>query len=185
MTDMNVANLLVAALVSAVVALGIEWLAKPRLEARKERVLRRSRASDDVRRHLDAILFSAMMLARIQIPANLSQDQHRSRRQDVQAAADGIVPATRLLEEAFREVMIFTRDRDVDLLASYVGFVRGVMGSDRPWQEQGELLATGTPMIMNVLGGPGQGPFYWIRWRYRARQTDEAKAFIDGGTTSS
>jgi hypothetical protein len=41
MSGISLGGLLAAALVSATVALGVEWLAKPRLEARKERILRR------------------------------------------------------------------------------------------------------------------------------------------------
>ncbi len=39
MPGVNLGSLLAAAIVSAAVALGVEWLAKPRLEARKERIL--------------------------------------------------------------------------------------------------------------------------------------------------
>jgi len=42
--------------VSVLVALGVEWLAKPRLEVRKKRILRRWRAKDEVWRTLDRIL---------------------------------------------------------------------------------------------------------------------------------
>jgi hypothetical protein len=40
-------------LVSALVAFTVEWLVKPRLEMRKERILRRWRAKDEVWRTLD------------------------------------------------------------------------------------------------------------------------------------
>lgn len=57
MPDIN--NLFAAALVSAVVALGVEWVAKPGLEARKERILRRYQARDEVWRVLNSILYAA------------------------------------------------------------------------------------------------------------------------------
>src|SRR6266498_675281 len=170
MTGVNVAAILVAALVSAVVAPGLEWAAKPRLEARKERILRRYRATDDVWRRLNDILFMGRML-KTAGPSDLGED--------IRAAADGIVPATQALEEAFREVMPITRPEITGVLGSYVGFVRGVMASDRTWQEKGDLLFTWTPKIMDVLGGPGQRPLYRFRCRYRARQLCDLKAFLE------
>jgi hypothetical protein len=165
----SLGSLLAAALVSAAVALGVEWLAKPRLEARKERILRRYQARDDVWRALDDILFAAAYMKNIQ-----------ARPDDVQAAAERIVPAVRSLEEAFREVMPFTAAGHIALLASYVGMVRATMMSDRTSHEKGRLLFDCTPMIMDVLGGPGQGRLYWARRRYRVRRAGEARVFLDG-----
>ncbi len=170
MSGVSLGGLLTAALVSATVALGVEWLAKPRLEMRKERILRRWRARDDVWRALDHILLAASTMKNT-----------RSQPEDVQAADAGIIPATQELEEAFREVMLFTSGRDIDLIASYVGMVRGAMKSDRTCCQKGELLFACTPMIMDVLVGPAQKPLYRVRWRYRARRAQEAQAFMDCG----
>ncbi len=167
MPDVSLGSLLAAALVSAAVALSVEWFAKPRLEARKERILGRYRARDNVWRALNSILLAAAMMK-----------SARTQMDDIQAAGAGVVPATRALEEAFREVMPFTGGRIIDLMASYVGTVRGVMESDRTWREKGELLAACTPLIMDVLGGPGQGPLYWARWRYRELRAREAEAVM-------
>jgi hypothetical protein len=46
-------GLLAAAVVSAAVALGVEWLAKPRLEVCKERIPRSWQAEDEAWRTLD------------------------------------------------------------------------------------------------------------------------------------
>jgi hypothetical protein len=169
MTGVNLAGLLVAALVSALVALGVEWAAKPRLEARKERILSRHRARNEVWRCLDDILLAAGAL---KMSTQADDDETR-------AVRDGIVPATRALEAAFRELMPFTKSDVVGVVASYTGFVRGVMASDRSWQDKGALLFTWTPKIMDILGGPGQGPFYRLRWRYRRRQLHDATAFLE------
>ena len=170
MPDISLGSLLAAAVVSAAVALGVEWLAKPRLEMRKERIFRRWRARDDVWRTLHRILLAAAIMKNTQ-----------SQPEDVQAADAGIIPATQELEEAFREVMLFTSGRDIDLIASYVGMVRGAMKSDRTCGQKGELLFACTPMIMDVLGGPAQKPLYWAWWRYRARRVKAAQAFMDCG----
>ena len=62
MPGIGLSSLLAAALVSALVTLGVEWLAKPRLEMRKERILRRWRAKDEVWRTLDRILYFAAII---------------------------------------------------------------------------------------------------------------------------
>jgi len=167
-SGVSLGSLLAAAVVSAAVALGVEWLAKPRLEARKKRILRRWRAKDEVWRTLGPILFAAAIMKNI-----------RSQPGDVQAADAGVLPATADLEEAFREVVLFSSKRNIDLLASYVGMVRGAWQSDRTYRQKGELLFTCTPMVMDVLGVPAQKPLYRARWRYRARRARQARAFFD------
>lgn len=168
MSGVSLGGLLAAAVVSAAVALGVEWLAKPRLEVRKERILRRWQAKDEVWRTLDRILFAAAIMKNT-----------RSEPEDVQAADTEVLPATAHLEEVFREVMLFTRGRGLDLVASLVGMVRGAWQSDRTCREKGELLSTWIPVVMDVLGGPAQKPLYWLRWRYRARRAHQARAFFD------
>lgn len=167
------ANLLAAALVSAFVAFGVEWLAKPRLEARKERVLRRFRAGDELRRLLYEIMFDATKLKQQTSASSANGD-------DVQHVSDAITAATRSLENVFcSELMPFTGEKPTDLLAGYVGFVCGIMESARAPRDKGEQIVPRTAMLLDVLGGPGQGALYWARWRYRARQAAELKAFLD------
>jgi hypothetical protein len=169
MSDISLSSLLAAALVSALVALGVEWLAKPRLEMRKERILRRWRAKDEVWRTLDRILFAAAIMK-----------NPGSQPEDVQAADAEVLPATADLEETFCEVMLFTSRRNIDLVSSLVGMIRGAWKSDRTYRQKGELLFTCIPVVMDVLGGPAQKPLYWARWRYRARRARQAQAFLDG-----
>lgn len=167
------ANLLDAALVSAVVAFRGEWLAKPRLEARKERILRRYRARDELRRLLDGILFDATKLRRQTLATNADNGE-------VRQAADAIVVAAQSLEEVFRsELMLLTSERRTGLLASYVGFVRGVTASAGTAREKGEQVVTGTSMLIDVVGGPFQGPLCPVRWRYCARQMAELTKLLD------
>lgn len=174
MHDVSIAALAAAALVSAVVALGVEWLAKPRLEARKERILQRCHARDEVWRALNKILYAAAQM-----------------KTDVRAAAGGeaaaakILPQVRALEEAFHEVMLFEGNRATELTARYVGMVQGVMTSDRTPGERGQELYVATQMTMNVLVRPGQIPLYWVyrlRWRYRRQRVREAEAYLGIGT---
>lgn len=169
MSDVSLGGLLAAAVVSATVALGVEWLAKPRLEVRKERLLRQWRAKDEVWRTLDRILMAAAIMKNT-----------RSQPEDVEAADAGVLRATVGLEEAVREVMPFTSARNIGLIASFVGMIRGVWKSDRTCRQKGELLFTCTPMVMDVLGGPAQKPLYWTRWRYRKRRAEQAEAIMAG-----
>ena len=168
MRGVSLGGLLAAAVVSAAVALGVEWLAKPRLEVRKERILRRWHAKDEVWRTLDRILFAAAIMKNT-----------RAQPEDVQAADAEILPAMADLEETFREVMLFTSGSNIDLVSSLVGMIRGVWQSDRTCRQKGELLFACIPVVMDVLGGPAQKPLYWLRWRHRARRTREARAFFD------
>jgi hypothetical protein len=153
MPGVSLGSLLAAAIVSAAVALGVEWLAKPRLEARKERILGRYRARDHVWHALHSILLAAATMKNTQ-----------AQLEDIQAAGAGVVPATRALEEAFREVMPFTRMRDIGLMASYVGMVRGAMKSNRTWPEKGELLFASTPGVACRMGPrwPKEPALRWL-----------------------
>ncbi len=178
--DVTLANVAVSALTSAVVALGVEWLAKPRLEARKERLLHRHRASADVRRQLDTILFDAGKLLHIRMPAGLKEDQRAIYVRELRETSDEILTATRALEDAQLDVMSVTSDHNIELLASYVGFVRGVMRSERTWTEKGDMIWTCTPIVMDVLGGRGQSALYWMRRGYRARRHRQATALLRG-----
>jgi hypothetical protein len=169
MPGASLGGLLAAAAVSAAVAFGVEWLAKPRLEVRKERILRRWRARDEAWRTLNRILYLAAVMKSPQ-----------SQPGDVQAAEAAVLPAVAGLEEAFREVMPLTRERDIDLVAGLVGMIRGAWESDRTGRQKGELLFTCIPAILDVLGGPVQRPLYWARWRYRKRRAEQAEAIMTG-----
>ena len=169
MSGVSLSGLLAAALVSALVAFGVEWLAKPRLEVRKERILRRWRATDEVWRTLDRILWAAAVMK--------NPDPQPG---DVQAAAAGVLPAAAGLEETFREVMVFTSGRNIGLVSSFVGMIRGAWMSDRTYRQKGELLFACIPVVMDVLGGPAQEPLYWARWRYRRRRAEQADAIMAG-----
>jgi hypothetical protein len=63
MCDMNVfETVLISALTSAGVALAIEWAAKPRLEARKERILEQAKTKRIIERDLNTIASLATSL---------------------------------------------------------------------------------------------------------------------------
>jgi hypothetical protein len=136
---------------------------------RRERILRRWRAKDEVWRTLDRILYLAAVMKNPQ-----------SRPGDAQAAAAAVLPAVADLEETFREVMPLTSERDIDLVAWLVGMIRGAWESDRTCHQKGELLFAHIAVVLDVLGGPVQKPLYWARWRYRKRRAEQAEAIMAG-----
>jgi len=174
----TVVSLLMAALVSAVVALGMEWAAKPRLEARKERLLTIERAKTQLWRCLHQMLFHAASLAN---PPVSGPDE------DTQAVHEAVVPATHELEAAFMEATALGghyRGEIVEVLANYVGAARGLMASNRTCDDKGRLLRGWTAALMDVLGGAGQPWLYWLRprWRrYRVRQLAELRRTFAAG----
>jgi hypothetical protein len=177
----TVVSLLMAALVSAVVALSVEWAAKPRLEARKERLLTIERARTQLWRGLHQMMFNAARLA--SLPASGPDE-------DAQAAHEAVVPATYELEAAFMEATGLGghyREETVEVLASYVGAARGLMVSNRSCDEEGRLLRTWTAALMDVLGGPGQPWLYRLRprWRrYRVLQLAELQRMFAAGSSN-
>jgi hypothetical protein len=164
---------LVSVFVSAVVALGVEWAAKPRLEARKERLLTIQRARWQMWRCLNQILKHGTALA-VTPPSGPDED--------TQSAHYAVVPVVRDLEAAFDEATSFdgkVRLDTVGIIASYVGNVRGVMASDCAWQDKGQELKNWTTMLMDGLGGPTQPPWYSLRRRYRARRLAELRQALE------
>jgi hypothetical protein len=169
---------LVSALTSAVVALGVEWLAKPQLEARKERILARYRAMAEVKRLLASIMLDASTLSSARMPSGLNEERRRAWRDEYQRISERVVTMTRSLEEALLLVAPFTRDRIRTVLGHYVGYARGIALSDRTWGDKGEILVECTGPLLDVFGTPSQGWLYKARLLHRAHQLQLAEAKI-------
>lgn len=130
---------LISALISAVVALGIELVAKPRLEARKERILadHRSRLTFDAR--LTKIITMAATWAQFEEPTRGS-DEFRDRLENERSRAlqelDGITQE--LMDDlgSYAGTYVAWNPRVLGasapaLVAKYVFIVRGISLSDR------------------------------------------------------
>jgi hypothetical protein len=142
--------LLLAALTSAVVALGIEWIAKPRLEARKERILSatRARATFDSRL-LQIEVICAMWKDLPPIPAPRASLGERQRLQgELERAIALIDAATRdMLDEIGSFALTYVGLRlpggfgpIPNLIVRYVTLARGLAISDRTNNEKFRLL---------------------------------------------
>jgi|ERR1035437_3886897 hypothetical protein len=95
-------NVVVPALVAAVVTPGIEFFAKPSLEARKERITEKHRAERDARRHFRVLSFHlGRLLAWMkEDPAERLPEQMQSIERDLTAALDQMVEAIARSETA-------------------------------------------------------------------------------------
>ena len=91
----NFETVLISAITSAGVALSIEWAAKPRLEARKERILEQAKAKRDIEQNLSIIIiigsslsgdFSSLDAAERRIALSILEE----RRADVVSASKAI-----------------------------------------------------------------------------------------------
>jgi hypothetical protein len=95
-------QVLVPALVAAVVTLGIEFFAKPSLEARKERITQGHRAERDVRRHFRLLSFhlGRLMSWTRKASADRLPEQIQSIERDMKAPLDQMIEAIAQSEEA-------------------------------------------------------------------------------------
>lgn len=169
-------TILVSVITSSVVALGIEWLAKPRLEARKEKILERYRALVQVGRLLASIMTMASKLSNSSFPSGLNELSRRALREEYERTNENIVSAIRSLEEATLAVALFMNGRIHAVLISYVGYSLGVALSDATWMDKGTKLVECTYPLLNVLGHPNQGWLYKLRLFHRGNALREAEA---------
>jgi hypothetical protein len=69
----TVSNLVSSAVVAGVVTIGLEWVAKPRMDARKERILETIRSSRKFENNLLKLEVTAGMWAQHQYPPNATR----------------------------------------------------------------------------------------------------------------
>ncbi|WP_219505298.1 hypothetical protein [Nonomuraea ceibae] len=157
---MNLEPVLVAAAVSLVVTLGIEYVAKPRLEARKERILEAMRARRDLLSRVAVVAMTATAAA-ADIPDEASsevQDKIRAEQARQFDRLEGEVLG--LADDAGRYLSTFAGPVRT-LIGDYLFVQRGVLMSERSRSEQcAQVLELAGQMAL-VLGGP--------RWRFWIR----------------
>lgn len=151
MASVNDATLLISALIAAgtsgFVALGVEWLAKPRLEARKDRVLARRRAESEIRRQLLRIRESGIRLSDYPSLRGASKDQQTLIRNTYDEFAGRIRPAITTLDEAMTDIAPQLSGGMYSLLTAYVAFVIITLESDDTYRRKGWVLAVGTQAV--------------------------------------
>jgi hypothetical protein len=157
-------TVLVSALTSGVVALGIEWLAKPRLEARKERLLQVHRARQTFQANVVRLLADSVRVstaAALPLPRDLKAEVRRAARGEVSRAAQRIDDATKEMADKLEDYALsYGTARARDLVVGYVAVARGVQLSDRTQVEKAEILREiSAPLNTLLFGG----------WRFRSR----------------
>jgi hypothetical protein len=162
-----------AALTSAGVALAIEWAAKPRLEVRKERILRESQAKREIKLQLGLIISVAAFL-----DADISQLDAQQRR-TILAAQDErraeVVSASRLIEQALAVVLLKTDLRTRGVIAHAIGRTQGIAMSDKLRSQAGAELAFVSTLALDLYHAP--------KWHFRKRRKLFAAADILSGAT--
>jgi hypothetical protein len=157
----TVSTILTSAAVSGAVAIGIEWIVKPRMDARKERILNDIGSRRKFENNLLRLRIASGMWARYEYPPNMSEE------------AKGIIDAER--ERAFQQIGDATRDLIDDLgfyALTYVGVriprlnttipemisryafaVRGVYLSKRAYKDKAQIIEELTMPIYAYLFG--------------------------------
>jgi hypothetical protein len=167
-----VGTVLVPAITSAFVMLAYEWLAKPRLEARKERL----RARRDFEKNLHVILGNASKLATGAahgIPRGTEEELRLAIRAEADCAATQIVAATKDMSDNLMDyVKTYYTDRIRNLIVRYVFTARAISISTRSQVEKAEILKEVTIPINTWL---------FARWRYitRAQAFEELPKVLD------
>jgi hypothetical protein len=167
MAIVNEATLLISALVSAgtsgVVALGVEWLAKPRLEARKDRILARQRAEFEISRQMLRIRESSIRLSDYPSLKGMSSDQQVWVRKTYEEFVERIRHAIAILDEAMTDIAPELPSGLYSLFTAYVAFVIATLESNETYKRKGYVLGAGT------LAAERAYNLRWLSFRRRHR----------------
>ncbi|MGW3959121.1 hypothetical protein ACWED2_04815 [Amycolatopsis sp. NPDC005003] len=134
-------TILISALTSGVVALGVEWLFKPRLEARKERLLELHRKRRTFEAQMTTILVNIAKWSALELPAGMSETVASRLAEDRAAAVlqiEEIAAAMNL--EIFDVVFAYPAQRIRDIIIRYVYAIWLVQQSDRTQDEKWEIF---------------------------------------------
>lgn len=157
---------LIAAITSAVVALAIEWAAKPRLEARKDRILEYAKARREILLQLSLITMSAASLN-----ADISELDSAERRKllsvlDEQRAS--VVAASGTIQQALAVVGFKTRPQIREVIARTIGLTRGIAISEKLREQAAAELMAVSSLALDLYHAP--------RWRFLYRRKLLARA---------
>jgi hypothetical protein len=123
--------------VAGLVTLGLDFVARPRLEARKERLLDRYRAVHEAGQRLMAISMAAGMLAHTQEPA-VDANALQSFREEVERIRLSIVQETVELQAAMPRFILAAPALLQATVPGVVGRIRGIALSSRSHNDVGE-----------------------------------------------
>lgn len=163
------------AIAGGLVALMFEYLAKPRLEARKERILRAVRNRDELLGHLIAIGVVARQLA-TDTPKDLAPGVREGFLLEQQRAYQRLNETTHVLYDRMGDLAGSYAWLPRDLIIRYMIVMRGLLMSDRTRHAK----AKETSAITEPLAGYLTLVPLWAPWRNirRAKALLEANAKI-------
>lgn len=155
-------TVLIAALTSGVVAFGIEWLFKPRLEARKERLLELHRKRRAFESQMTTIMVNIAKWSAVELPGRLPENVASRLMRDKTAAEQQVDAAISAMnEDIFDVVFAYATQRIRNLIIRYIFVVRLVLLSDRAQPDRWSILLDLT-----------QSAHAWLFsrfWRFRSR----------------
>lgn len=141
-------TVLISALTSAGVALAVEWAAKPRLEARKERILEQAKTKRVIENDLNRIVSLATSL-----DAGISGED----------TFNLILLLSANLEISLAEVALKTEPRTRRFIAQVATWIQGVARSDR---SRGQVIVKDLVYVSSLARD-----LYCLRWwRFRKRR---------------
>ncbi|WP_163511582.1 hypothetical protein [Fodinicola acaciae] len=146
-------NVIVSAVVSLVVALGIEWLAKPWLEIRKERLLQSARRRYELGERLVIVAMEATKVLWPELPADVRDDNRRAYQAEIDRSYQRLDDTVKAVyDDMLTAGTYIGRPRRVAV--SYALRARMVMVSDRTPAQKAELLVQDTKPVQEYLFSP-------------------------------
>lgn len=153
-------TVLIAAVTSAGVAFAIEWAAKPRLEARKDRILEQSKAKREIERQLGIIVSLAGSLnADV---SSLDSSERRKTLDYLEKRRTEVITASKAVESALTVVALKTDPRIRSILSFVIGMTQGIALSSKLRAQAGKELA--------VVGSLALELYHASWWQFRKRR---------------
>jgi hypothetical protein len=146
------------------VTLGIEWLAKPRLEARKERILARCRRDAEIRRQLVRIFECGIRLSDYPQLTGATVEQRKKVREIYKMFVDRAHDAIGALDDAISDMTFDLSTEQYSLFSGYIGFIVATLASGHSQKRKGQLLSTATIVVRSAYEVPR-----WRRFRKSKR----------------
>jgi hypothetical protein len=156
-----VLSAVIAAITAGVVTLGIEWAAKPSLDARKDRILARHKSDAVIRRELLRMRECAIRLSKVPRTSGLSVGQRTALRDEWKGTTERLERSARLLDEAMSDLYPERSSEIYELLTSYLGLIYGTLTNTDSWVHKGKQIAIPTQAVYEVLREH--------KWRIRRR----------------
>jgi hypothetical protein len=158
----TVTTVLVSVLTSGVVTLGLEWLVKPRLEARKSVFIDTYRKRDMFRRHMMTILLEISKWSNYEEPKGMAEPFRQRVNEDRRRAIQRIDDAIRAMNDDINDLAFsHAGHRIPKLISRYIFAVYVVQLSSRSRADKWKVIKELTELAYNWL---------FIRsWRVRTR----------------